>query len=77
VGADGGIAAVGEGAGLPVAESSDVVLVAAEGLLFRSSAVVMVSLETDGGRAAYLSLNEQNCWFMTCQTISSEDMMGS
>jgi hypothetical protein len=22
----------------------------------------------------YLSLNEQNCWLMTCQTISSEDM---
>jgi len=23
----------------------------------------------------YLSLNEQNCWLITCQTISSEDMM--
>jgi hypothetical protein len=22
----------------------------------------------------YLSLNEQNCWLMTCQTISSDDM---
>jgi hypothetical protein len=22
-----------------------------------------------------LSLNEQNCWLMTCQTISSEDIV--
>lgn len=33
VGADGGIAGVGEGAGLPVAEASDVVLIATEVLL--------------------------------------------
>ena len=26
--------------------------------------------------AESLSLNEQNCWFITCQTISSEDMLG-
>jgi hypothetical protein len=24
----------------------------------------------------YLSLKEQNCWLITCQTISSEDMLG-
>jgi hypothetical protein len=23
----------------------------------------------------HLSLNEQNCWLMTCQTISSDDMV--
>ena len=33
IGADGGIAGVGEGAGLPVAEASDVVLIATEVLL--------------------------------------------
>lgn len=26
-------------------------------------------------RELYFSLKEQNCWFMTCQTISSEDMV--
>ncbi len=24
---------------------------------------------------SYLSLKEQNCWLMTCQTISSEDIL--
>lgn len=28
--------------------------------------------ETRG--SPYLSLNEQNCWLITCQTISSEDI---
>ena len=37
--ADGGIAGVGEGAGLAVAEAGDVVFVAAEVLLFGGSAV--------------------------------------
>lgn len=37
VGADGGVAGVGEGAGLAVAEAGDIVLVAAEVLLFGGS----------------------------------------
>lgn len=37
IAADGGIAGVGEGAGLAVAEASDVVLVPAEVLLFGGS----------------------------------------
>lgn len=37
IAADGGIAGVGEGAGLAVAETSDVVLIAAEVLLFGCS----------------------------------------
>lgn len=37
IAADGGIAGVGEGAGLTVAEASDVVLVPAEVLLFGGS----------------------------------------
>lgn len=37
VGADGGITGVGEGAGLAVAEASDIVLVAAEVLLLGGS----------------------------------------
>lgn len=37
IAADGGIAGVGEGAGLAIAEASDVVFIAAEVLLFRCS----------------------------------------
>lgn len=40
---DGGIATIGEGAGLPVAESSDVVLVTAEGLLFGSPLIPLLA----------------------------------
>ena len=28
----------------------------------------------DGEGSAYLSLKEQNCWLMTCQAISSDDI---
>lgn len=27
------------------------------------------------GSGAYLSLKEQNCWLITCQTISSDDIV--
>ena len=72
--ADGSIAAIGQGAGLPVAQPSDIVFIAAEGLLLRCP--VAVSFEDIlPCKGPYLSLKEQNCWFMTCQTISSDDMV--
>ena len=84
VAADGGIAGVGEGAGLAVAETGDVVFIAAEVLLFGGSGGQSdVSCGKQGGqedklgRKAYLSLKEQNCWFIICQTISSEAMVKS
>lgn len=43
-GADGGVAAVGEGAGLAVAEAGDIVLVAAEGLVFCGFELVAAEL---------------------------------
>jgi len=75
--ADGGIAGVGEGAGLAVAEAGDVVLVAAEVLLFGGSegrGLVGCGRELWVG-GMYLSLKEQNCWLITCHTISSEAMV--
>lgn len=77
VGADGRIAGVGEWAGLPVAEAGDVVLIATEVLLLGSpeNNVSFALCESDSVIAAYLSLKEQNCWLITCQTISSDDMM--
>ena len=47
VGAHGGIAGVGEGAGLPVAEAGDVVLVAAEGFFFCCSEYLLENVEWD------------------------------
>lgn len=73
---DCGVPGVGEGAGLAVAEAGDVVLVAAEGLLFGRSGWGLVWALGEQVRAAYLSLNEQNCCPMTCHTISSEAMVG-
>ena len=68
IAADGGIAGVGEGAGLAVAKAGDIVFVAAEVLLFgRSVGWSNVSCgQTFGrkekmGREPYLSLKEQNC----------------
>ena len=79
---DGGVARISEWTGLAIAEPCDIVLVTAKCLcLGRKPARSNVSrrirdrqtpekvaLETD------LSLKEQNCWLITCQTISSEDM---
>ena len=74
MGADGCIAGVCEGAGLSIAKAGDVVLITAEVLLFCGSGIV--SVEVQGGYSGmYLSLKEQNCWFMTCQTISSDDIV--
>ena len=68
IAADGGIAGVGEGAGLAVAEAGDVVFVAAEVLLLGCSVGGSIvscrqSCRGDGmvGRGPYLSLKEQNC----------------
>lgn len=86
VSANRGIAGVGEGTGLPIAEAGDVVLIAAKVLLFCSPTIVgfllagekMGSIICGTGsfshdnRQTYLSLKEQNCWFITCQTISSD-----
>ena len=60
---------------MPVAEPSDIVLIAAEGLLFRCPVAVSLEEGILTGKRPYLSLKEQNCWFMTCQTISSDDMV--
>lgn len=74
--ADGGIAGVCERAGLPIAETGDIVFVATEVLLFRSPSRIRLE-RLEGCEGNYLSLNEQNCWLITCQTISSEDMVVS
>ena len=59
---------------MPIAETGDIVFVAAEVLLFCSPVEIMILLpRLEEG--TNLSLNEQNCWLMTCQTISSEDMV--
>lgn len=81
IAANGGIAGVGEGAGLAVAEAGDVVFVPAEVLLFGGSVVRCdvsyghcYSKEERASGQPYFSLKEQNCWFIICQTISSEAM---
>jgi hypothetical protein len=71
--ADRGIPTIGQGARLAIAEPGDVVFIAAEGLFF--CCPVDVSMEDVLGGGPYLSLKEQNCWFMICQTISSDDMV--
>ena len=74
VGPDGCIAGVCEGTGLSIAKAGDVVLIATEVLLFCGPGIVSVEVQC-GDSGTYLSLKEQNCWFMTCQTISSDDMV--
>ena len=77
---NGRVAGVGEGAGLPAAEAGYVVFVAAECLGFRVESGGDVSWWFWDGACGcrwevertYLSLKEQNCWFITCQTISSD-----
>ena len=68
IAADGGIAGVGEGAGLAVAEAGDVVFVAAKVLLLGCSVGRSnISCRQSYGRGGmvvgrpYLSLKEQNC----------------
>ena len=59
VGADGGIAGVGERAGLTVAEAGDIVFVAAEGLFFGGSVVwtlIAVAWLVESIENSYLSL---------------------
>jgi hypothetical protein len=58
---------------LTVAKTGDIVFVAAEVLLFCGSVQIRFLL-LGLVEGTYLSLKEQNCWLMTCQTISSEDM---
>jgi hypothetical protein len=58
---------------------TDIVLVSAEVLTFRSSTVISVYRGSKYLRVeeeAYFSLKAQNCWLITCQTISSEDIFG-
>lgn len=72
---DGGIARVSERAGLAVAESSNIVLVSAEVLLLGGSVqVTLIGMVRFFGleEGTYLSLKEQNCWLITCHTISSD-----
>lgn len=74
------IAGVGEGASLAAAKAGYVVFVAAEGLGFRIESGGKVSRWFWDGpcrcrwevERMYLSLKEQNCWFITCHTISSD-----
>ena len=63
IAADGGIAGVGQGAGLAVAKAGDVILIAAEILQFgRSVRGADVSYgHWYEGEGAYFSLKEQNC----------------
>jgi hypothetical protein len=61
---------------LAVAEARHVVLIAAEVLLLGRPVGLISGVwgwEGRGGRTD-LSLKEQNCWLMTCQTISSDAM---
>ena len=77
---DGCIAGVGKRTGLAVAEAREVVFIAAEVLLFAAQSAERscqwpTSLQCVWVVArAYFNLYEQNCWFITCHTISSEDI---
>lgn len=58
---------------------TDIVFVSAEVLTFRSSAAMSVYRGSKCLRIekeAYFSLKAQNCWLITCQTISSEAIFG-
>ena len=75
--ADRSITTVGERAALTIAESGDIVFITAKVLLLGGSLVLKLvgwdtSKDFDGG--VHLSLKEQNCWLMTCHTISSDAM---
>lgn len=59
---------------MTIAESGDIVFVSTKVLLFRGSKKLTCD-HCEVVERTYFSLNEQNCWLMTCQTISSEDMM--
>jgi len=60
---------------------SNIVFVSAEVLTFGCSIVRWDEYQRRGkfvqlsGETAYFSLKEQNCWFITCHTISSEAMV--
>lgn len=58
VGANGGVARVGEGAGLPIAEASDIVFVSAECLVFCGSGKqpLVRGCEKTSVKMPYLSL---------------------
>ena len=75
VAADGGIAGIGKGAGLTIAEACDIMFIAAEVLEFGCS-VGVLALRVGGAEGERvgtdLSLKEQNCWLIICHTISSE-----
>ena len=65
---------------MSVAEACYVVFVSAEVLFLGGSWKVGRQLFLRGVRdgvveKTYLSLKAQNCWLMTCQTISSDDMV--
>lgn len=72
--ANGRIAGVGKRARLSIAETCDIVFIAAE--VFLLCGPINCQLEQRKYvRGTNFNLNEQNCWFITCQTISSEDMV--
>jgi hypothetical protein len=58
---------------LAIAKTSDIIFIATEVLFLSSPNSVRFS---KFGRTfvTHLSLKEQNCWLITCQTISSEDI---
>lgn len=77
--ADRSISTVGERAALTIAESGDIVFITAKVLLLGGSLVLkLVGWDTSKefvGGGVHLSLKEQNCWLMTCHTISSDAMI--
>lgn len=60
---------------------SNIVFVSAKVLTFGCSIMRWDEYQRRGkfiqlsGKTAYFSLKEQNCWFITCHTISSEAMI--
>jgi hypothetical protein len=73
----GGISRICQRARLSVAKTGDIVFVSAEVLLLGGPASNISLCKTcTANLGNYFSLNEQNCWLITCQTISSDDIMG-
>ena len=76
--ADGGVAAVGEGAGAPVADAHHVVGVPAEDARFDPARTAAVASSTEKGNKKQISRRTQDAamklqwpWRMQCHTTSS------
>jgi len=57
---------------LTIAKTGHVVFVSAEILFFGGSVSLVRILGRRGVEQPYFNLKEQNCWLITCHTISSE-----